>query len=666
MVIQDKLILLLLTFPVFIYNSQAQGCLGCASNDSINLGVVLCLPLNGNPHDETVAKFQGTAMNNPQLISDRFGKANSAYSFNGTNQYIRLGDILDSVFCRTPVAKFTITGWARTNSVNTLFGAGLIFAKQAGGSGPDQWSISHFSDGTVRGIVKTSSLWDYVEWKTTTAIPTNQWFFFALMFDGSVSNESNRVTFYVNGLPTVFSRKNGTFGTNCVNSTQEITIGAGHVAGNPMAPANQYDGAVDDIRIYNRVISLNEIQALYSGKDSINYTKSSDTQICLGDSATLSVAGGDKFLWKTAGGWKDSLNRNVRVKPTAKTTYLLKISEGLCSVDDSILVDIKNTPANAGADKSICPGDSVMIGTTGPWSASWRPINGLSNYQALTPFAKPNNSIDYILTATEKGCITYDTVTVNLVNSLVTNAGSDKTICGADSITLSASGGTQFEWQPGNLFANNKLQTAKVFVPTTTTFFLKASSAACVAFDTITITVNNIKAAFDASPLNGLKPLPVKFQNKSISSSPIYFWEFGDGIGKSSIENPEYVFKQSGKFKVRLIINDNNGCADTAFAYIEVSGTSEVFIPNVFTPNGDSENEYFAPVYDREFYKQMTCRIWNRWGGLVHEFDDKSTVGWNGKSDGNDCSAGVYVYIMEFVDLNDQTQRHSGTLTLIR
>lgn len=657
--------LILLTLAVFKYKAYPQGCIDCISNDSLNLGLVLCLPFNGNPTDEGNAKFNSTPMNNPQLTLDRFGKANSAYSFNGINQYIRYGDILDSVFTKNPL-KFSVSGWVKGSPPAPPFRS-VIIGKSGGGAGPYQWYVLWDNDGKLIGTLCSAAMGptNYIEQKSTFTTPPNTWTHFVYTFDGS-KPQNQRNAFYVNTIPGVGSPMVGNLGTTTQNTNQEITIGAGHAANNPLISNNNLNGAVDDIRIYNRVISLNEIQALYSGKDSINYTKSSDTQICLGDSATLSVAGGDKFLWKTTSGWNDSLNRNVRVKPTFKTTYFLKISKGPCSVDDSILVDIKNTPANAGADKSICPGDSVIIGTTGPWSASWNPINDLSNYQAGTPFAKPNNSIDYILTATEKGCITYDTVTVNLVNSLVTNAGSDKTICGADSITLSASGGTQFEWQPGNLFANNKLQTAKVFVPTTTTFFLKASSAACVAFDTITITVNNIKAAFDASPLNGLKPLPVKFQNKSISSSPIYFWEFGDGIGKSSIENPEYVYKQSGKFKVRLIINDSNGCADTAFAYIEVSGTSEVFIPNVFTPNGDSENEYFAPVYDREFYKQMTCRIWNRWGGLVHEFDDKSTVGWNGKSNGNDCAAGVYVYIMEFVDLNDQTQRHSGTLTLIR
>lgn len=234
--------------------------LGFAQNTT---GLMAWWPLNGNFNDSSGNAFHGQPIGSPNSTSDRFNNVGGAILFNGSTNMGRMGDILDSVFCKNPAAKFSISGWAKSTTINSAFGAGLIIAKQAGGSGPDQWSVSHFNDSTVRGIVKTSSLWDYVEWKSVTKVLPDQWFFYVLMFDGSISNEDNRVMFYVNGIPGVFSRKNGTFGSYCSNTSQEITIGSGHVAGSPASPNNQFFGSIDDVRIYNRVLSSEEISQLY-------------------------------------------------------------------------------------------------------------------------------------------------------------------------------------------------------------------------------------------------------------------------------------------------------------------------------------------------------------------------------------------------------------------
>lgn len=227
-------------------------------------GQIAWWPLNGNFNDSSGNNFNGQSIGSPTSVNDRFNNSGGAMSFNGVSQMAKFGDILDSVFCKTPTAKFSITGWAKSSAITPNFGAGVIIGKLAGANGPDQWSINHFNDSTVRGIVKTSSLLDYVEWRSPSKIAPNQWFFFTLMFDGSVSNANDRVIFYVNGSPTTFSRSNGTFGSNCVNTNQEITIGAGHAANSPNTPNNHFIGDIDDIRIFNRVLTLSEINSIYT------------------------------------------------------------------------------------------------------------------------------------------------------------------------------------------------------------------------------------------------------------------------------------------------------------------------------------------------------------------------------------------------------------------
>ncbi len=74
----------------------------------------------------------------------------------------------------------------------------------------------------------------------------------------------------------------------------------------------------------------------------------------------------------------------------------------------------------------------------------------------------------------------------------------------------------------------------------------------------------NPDAQFNATPKNGCKPLQVNFSDKSQKGdAPIssYSWDFGDG-GTSTNANPQHTYLQAGKFKVSLVVKDQNGCSD--------------------------------------------------------------------------------------------------------
>ena len=68
-------------------------------------------------------------------------------------------------------------------------------------------------------------------------------------------------------------------------------------------------------------------------------------------------------------------------------------------------------------------------------------------------------------------------------------------------------------------------------------------------------------------------------------------------------------------------------------------------LPNVFTPNGDSYNDYYIP-FPYKFVERVDMKIYNRWGQLIFETEDPD-IRWNGKiqSSGNPCTEGVYYYI---------------------
>jgi gliding motility-associated-like protein len=88
-----------------------------------------------------------------------------------------------------------------------------------------------------------------------------------------------------------------------------------------------------------------------------------------------------------------------------------------------------------------------------------------------------------------------------------------------------------------------------------------------------------------------------------------------------------------------------------------------VYLPNVFSPNGDGKNDLF---YARgENISQLNLKVYNRWGELVFESKDIN-AGWDGKYKGKECAEGVYFYVAEVTFANGETAVKKGNVTLIR
>jgi gliding motility-associated-like protein len=69
-------------------------------------------------------------------------------------------------------------------------------------------------------------------------------------------------------------------------------------------------------------------------------------------------------------------------------------------------------------------------------------------------------------------------------------------------------------------------------------------------------------------------------------------------------------------------------------------------LPNVFTPNGDGENDFFVPIEPYRYVQSIDINIYNRWGQVLFHTTNPM-IGWNGKVDntGGPCPDGVYYYI---------------------
>jgi gliding motility-associated-like protein len=108
-----------------------------------------------------------------------------------------------------------------------------------------------------------------------------------------------------------------------------------------------------------------------------------------------------------------------------------------------------------------------------------------------------------------------------------------------------------------------------------------------------------------------------------------------------------------------------NSCAGTAKTYIITIKplAKDVFVPNVFSPNGDGKNDVLL-VYGN-YIEKLDMRIFNQWGQQVATVNSPSK-GWNGTQGGKAQPVGVYVYELQAVLSDGRSVKLKGYITLLR
>lgn len=151
------------------------------------------------------------------------------------------------------------------------------------------------------------------------------------------------------------------------------------------------------------------------------------------------------------------------------------------------------------------------------------------------------------------------------------------------------------------------------------------------------------------------------FTNQSQGAS-MNLWNFGDGTFSSDI-SPVHSYADTGIWWVKLNIENNFGCMDSAFGSVRIRPMLECYIPNVISPNGDGLNELFEPVC--EGLERYEIYIHNRWGQQIYY--NANSEPWRPYSEEyRAVPEGLYVYTMVLHDYLGNPKYYKGTIVLLR
>ncbi len=356
----------------------------------------------------------------------------------------------------------------------------------------------------------------------------------------------------------------------------------------------------------------------------------SNLTVCNGDpvpsSTFSSVPAGGTFSWTNT-----NINIGLAANGSGNTPLFNAANPSAVPITGSISVvattngcpgapsvyTITVNPAVTGINNiSICQGDSALIGGT-YYSASGAYIDSLT---------------------TTIGCDSI--VTNNLtVNPVVSNTFY-QTICNGDSALINGNyysiGGT-YPFTLTSAEGCDSLVIYELFVDTAFPVNILASTT-----------------ALNLGQSSGL-------QAYTGQAGTSYLWSPATGL--SCVPCPTTVATPPTSMWYYVTSTNENGCETIDSIYIEVDPTTNLYIPNIFSPNGDKQNDVYR--VRGKGIDLFNIAIYNRWGQKVFESDD-ITKGWNGTKEGATLNQGVFVYKVNVTMYDGTEYNETGNITLIR
>ena len=173
-------------------------------------------------------------------------------------------------------------------------------------------------------------------------------------------------------------------------------------------------------------------------------------------------------------------------------------------------------------------------------------------------------------------------------------------------------------------------------------------------------------AAFAVEPPEVTNVFPdFRLQDQSTDALR-WLWQFGDGRQYTD-RNPSTAARDLGTLRITQFAYNNFGCQDSSSQILRILPEVRYFLPNAFTPNGDSVNDELRAVGIFAGMRNFRINVWNRWGEMVFQSSDPQDT-WNGLkfNQGSELPVGVYTVMASYLDPKDLMIEYRGFVTLLR
>jgi len=385
------------------------------------------------------------------------------------------------------------------------------------------------------------------------------------------------------------------------------------------------------------------------------------------------------YQWQTSTdsiNWTDIPNATTTTfnrQPTAAGTYYyrLAVAEGVninsshCRIaSNNISFHINKKPVTSASSNSpVCEGTTLSLTANGGATYQWQ---GPNNYNGTGSPAAINNVTlaatgKYFVTVTStEGCSQKDSVVVTIKAAPTANAGSGTYICEGSNVTLNATGGGTYSWQPSTGLSATNIANPVASPVDSTAYIVTVTDniSGCSANDTVLVNVFHKPTANAGPDKTMIEGGQVILNGNATGERLNYFWTPDAFINSANSLQP--VVSPAHDTTYTLHVESTAGCG-IATDEVFVKVFKKVIVPNAFSPNKDGINDTWQLVAI-DAYPDADINVFNRYGQAVFTSHGYNKP-WDGTYNNDPLPVGTYYYV---IDLKFGLPKLKGWVAILR
>ena len=274
-----------------------------------------------------------------------------------------------------------------------------------------------------------------------------------------------------------------------------------------------------------------------------NISAGNDKDICIGDNTMLNATGGTVYSWSTGDN-----TQSINVSPTTQTQYtVIGADINGCINSDDVIVNVNPLPnIDLGQDLTVCENNSVDISSNITGNYIWS-----TGETTQTITVTPTSDQTITVTVTDSnGCENTDDVAITVTTGISVVITPDFSSCPNETVTLTASGGTNYHWS-----TNENTPSINIITPLSSTYYsvTVGDGSSCYGYDSVLVTafpLPNADAGQNQDICDG------ESVTLTASGGNQYLWSTGENSISINVNPPNTT-------QYTVTVTDVNGCKGT-------------------------------------------------------------------------------------------------------
>ena len=470
--------------------------------------------------------------------------------------------------------------------------------------------------------------------------------------------------------PTVFTSTNTTQPATIVELCEGSSVDLAFVAGTDISYQWKKDGSnipneknnalkVTQLGDYQvsasfakkcAVDTVSQLVKVIAGKGPVARLSPTDSvRICNGETAAFQATQGTGFtyVWSKDGTAIANETRNS-FSTKQQGTYIVAVGfqTSTCLTRDTIVVTVLPTPVKpllTASKNVLCLRDSVKLDTElqAGFSLEWLRGNQIMAKDQKTLYSK-QDGIYQVRVYSGRCSAASDSVRITQATSNAIVFDSLRAVCSNDSLPISLKATPTNGIFLGNGVETNAINVQKAGVGRHAIRYEIQLSGGCTIEQTRYLEVKAVPVVSLPASLTQLRDTDM-ILNAQVDDPTGYTYQWSPPLGISNPTALQPMVNAPQNAVYTLTVTSPNGCTSTET--IKVTVVDLLFIPDVFSPNGDGMNDQWE-IRNIERFPKAEVFVYNRWGELIFHQEKGYQQPWDGSYQGAGVAPGEYTYMV--------------------